>query len=126
MLSAKFVLTALALASMSMAAPLATPTVTLCTASLGVGCVGVPVGTNECVNFEEGLTFLNKEVSAAEIPDGFVCTFFEDFGCTSAGGFGGPDVVVLTGGDWNMFSVPGITGTEDFNDLTSSISCSPL
>ncbi|KAJ6479543.1 hypothetical protein C8R47DRAFT_983412 [Mycena vitilis] len=104
----------------------AVPTVTVCTGSLGNGCVGIPVGTDECVNFNAGLTFLDKEVSAATVPAGYVCTFFEDYGCTSASGFEGPDVVVLTGGSWSMFAVPGVRGIQDFNDETSSFSCSPL
>ncbi|KAJ7676929.1 hypothetical protein DFH06DRAFT_1122214 [Mycena polygramma] len=148
MFSAKLILAAIAFASMSFAIPSspvmrATPTITLCAGSLSNGCVGVPVGTDECVNFTARFTFLDKEVSAATIPGARrllenlgifrelegpkslrVLSENREFGCTHAGGF--EDFVVLTGGSWSMFAVPGIKGTEDFNDLTSSISCSPL
>jgi hypothetical protein len=51
-----------------------------------------------------------------------------DFGCTASGtGNAGTDSqVFLTQGTWNFFSVPGLSGITNFNDLTSSFSCSPL
>ncbi|KAF8910229.1 hypothetical protein CPB85DRAFT_1305768 [Mucidula mucida] len=72
-----------------------------------------------------GLSFLNKEISNAQVPGGFVCTFFEDFGCLN-GGVNDHDVAVLTGGAWKFFHVQGIAGTQSFNDLTSSFTCSPV
>ncbi|KAJ6493894.1 hypothetical protein C8R47DRAFT_1117754 [Mycena vitilis] len=133
MFSAKLVLSAavacayMASAIPSSPGPRVPPTVTLCTGSLGNGCVDIPVVTNGCgVNFTGGLAFLNKAVSAANIPGGYVCTFFKNHDCTSASGVEGPDVAFLTGGSWSMFAVPGARGTENFNDLTSSISCSPV
>jgi hypothetical protein len=47
------------------------------------------------------------------------------FGCSN-GGVNEHDVAVLTGGSWNMPKVQGIGGTQNFNDFTSSISCSPF
>ncbi|KAJ7122179.1 hypothetical protein C8R44DRAFT_785789 [Mycena epipterygia] len=132
MFSAKFVLTALAFAAVSSAAPagptpLLAPTITVCTGSITPqnGCVALPVVSDSCINFTGGLSFLNKEVSHAEVPGGFVCTFFEDAGCIN-GGQNDHDVAVLTGGTYTMFNVQGINGAQNFNDLTSSISCSPL
>ena len=57
----------------------ASPDATVCTgaASADHGCVNIPISSDTCINFTGGLTFLNKEVSSAVIPDGFVCTFFE-------------------------------------------------
>jgi hypothetical protein len=51
--------------------------------------------------------------------------FRRDFGCLN-GGVNNHGVAALTGGTWDMFKVQGITGAQDFNDLTSSISCSPV
>jgi hypothetical protein len=34
------------------------------------------------------------------------------------------DVVFLQGGSWNLNAVPGIAGTVNFNDKTSSFTCS--
>ncbi|KAJ3727427.1 hypothetical protein C8R42DRAFT_716888 [Lentinula raphanica] len=105
---------------------LAPATITACSGSLNPpnGCVTIPVVSDECTNFTGGLSFLNKEVSNVQVPDGFVCSFYEDFGCL--GSQNAHNVVVLTGGNWDMASVPGIASTQDFNDLTSSFSCSPV
>ncbi|KAJ7342560.1 hypothetical protein DFH08DRAFT_703980, partial [Mycena albidolilacea] len=91
-------------------------------------CAPVPTVSDTCVNLTGGLSFLNKEISTATLPSGFVCTFFQDFGCTASGtGNAGTDSqVVLTQGTWNFFSVSGLSGITNFNDLTSSFSCSPL
>ena len=49
----------------------------------------------------------------------------DEVGCVSVQNAG--DNVVLTDGTWDFFSVPGTNQpTVDFNDLTSSFSCSPL
>ncbi|KAF7340870.1 hypothetical protein MSAN_02116500 [Mycena sanguinolenta] len=108
----------------------ASPSVEVCTGSLSPanGCVTIPVVSDECVDLNGGLSFLNKEISNALVPDGFICTFFEDFGCIASGtGNSGSDSeVILQGGSWDFFEVPGLSGTEDFNDLTSSFTCSPL
>ncbi|KAJ7476025.1 hypothetical protein FB451DRAFT_1245529 [Mycena latifolia] len=138
MFSAKIILTALAFIAVSSATPaltaavvataaLAAPTITTCSGSLNPpnGCVTIPVVSDQCINFTGGLSFLNKEVSNAEVPAGFVCTFFEDFGCLN-GGVNDHDVAILTGGTWDMFNVHGIASNQNFNDLTSSISCSPV
>ncbi|KAF8205342.1 hypothetical protein K438DRAFT_1818960 [Mycena galopus ATCC 62051] len=104
------------------------PSVEVCSGGVGVGCVTITVVSSDCQDLDGGLSFLDKEISAAVVPDGFVCTFFEDFGCTASGtGNSGTDSeVVLTGGTWDFFDVPGLSGPEDFNDLTSSFACSPI
>ncbi|KAE9404271.1 hypothetical protein BT96DRAFT_935829 [Gymnopus androsaceus JB14] len=89
------------------------------------GCVVIPVVSDECTNFTGGLSFLNDEVSFVNVPPGFVCTFYEDSGCLSAGP-NAHDVAVLTGGTWNMANAPGLSGPQNFNDLTSSFTCSPV
>ncbi|KAJ6470436.1 hypothetical protein C8R45DRAFT_875215, partial [Mycena sanguinolenta] len=105
----------------------ASATIEVCTGSLNPasGCVTVPVVSDSCVNLTGGLSFLNKEISSALIPNGFICT---DFACISSGTGNSAtnSEVVLQGGSWNFFSVPGLSGTENFNDLTSSFTCSPL
>ncbi|KAJ7438019.1 hypothetical protein B0H11DRAFT_2106036, partial [Mycena galericulata] len=102
--------------------------VEVCSGTPPVGCVTVPVVSDDCVNLTGGLSFLDGEISGAVVPDGFVCTFFQDFGCTASGtgNAGTNSEVVLQGGTWNMAKVPGLSGTEDFNDLTSSFVCSPV
>ncbi|KAJ3727428.1 hypothetical protein C8R42DRAFT_707212 [Lentinula raphanica] len=108
------------------AAALAPATITVCAGTINPpnGCVTIPVVSDECTDFTGGLSFLNKEVSNVQVPDGFVCSFYEDFGCLSSPQ--AQTVVVLTGGTWNMTHVPGIVKTQDFNDLASSFSCSPV
>ncbi|PPR03486.1 hypothetical protein CVT26_007892 [Gymnopilus dilepis] len=98
------------------------PGTQVCTGNINSGCVTVPISSDSCINFTGGLSFLNKEVTTAEIPDGFVCTFFEQFGCESTQG--GKDTTVLQGGTWDFFEVPGPAGTVDFNDLSSYFLCS--
>ncbi|KAJ7915104.1 hypothetical protein B0H13DRAFT_413622, partial [Mycena leptocephala] len=98
-------------------------TITVCTGSLSPpqGCLDIPIVSDACINFIGGLTFFNKEVSSAKVPGGFVCTFFEDFGCSTDDG-----VALLTGGSWDMKEVEGLAGIENFDDSTSSLSCSPI
>ncbi|KDR76688.1 hypothetical protein GALMADRAFT_36080, partial [Galerina marginata CBS 339.88] len=100
------------------------PNVEVCTGNVGTGCVTIPVSSDSCINFTGGLSFLDKEVSSAVIPPGFVCTFLSDFGCLSAQGGGGQ--VVLQGGTWNFASVPGTSSTVNFNDKSSSFICTPV
>ncbi|KAF9467666.1 hypothetical protein BDZ94DRAFT_974721 [Collybia nuda] len=137
MLSIKYITSVFAFAALASAAPtevqtrseLATPVVTVCTGSLNprAGCVDIPVIASSCVNFLGGNSFLNDEVSNAQIPAGITCTFFANFGCLSITDF---DVALLTGGltgnVYNLFNVPGISGPLNFNDMTSSFICSPL
>ncbi|KAJ7478476.1 hypothetical protein FB451DRAFT_1242100 [Mycena latifolia] len=125
-------LTLVALSSVTSAAP-ATPTpdasvsIVVCT-SVGTGCVTLPVVSDSCINFTGGLSFLSKELTTAQVPGGFICTFFQDFGCTATGvvNAGTDSEVVLQQGSWDLTSVPGLSGTTNFQDLTSSISCSPI
>ncbi|KAJ7437993.1 hypothetical protein B0H11DRAFT_2359155 [Mycena galericulata] len=118
-------ITLVALASLASAAP----------ASVQNGAADDSASVQVCTNgvrslrrSDGGLSFLNEEISAAIIPDGFVCTFFDDFGCISEGtGNSGTDTeVVLQEGSYDFFDVEGLSGPEDFNDLTSSFSCSPV
>ncbi|KAJ7018463.1 hypothetical protein C8F04DRAFT_1139989 [Mycena alexandri] len=110
--------------------PEASVTIEVCSGSLNPpnGCVTLPVVSDSCINLTGGLSFLNKEISWAVVPGGFICTFFQDFGCiaTGTGNAAANSEVVLQQGNWDMFSVPGLSGTTNFNDLTSSISCSPI
>jgi hypothetical protein len=41
------------------------------------GCINIPINSDDCHSFTGGFSFLNDEVSAAIVPAGFVCTFFE-------------------------------------------------
>ncbi|KAF7369533.1 HET domain-containing protein [Mycena venus] len=102
-------------------------TIQVCT-SVGTGCVTLPVVSDECIDLTGGLSFLNKEISTADVPGGFICTFFQDFGCVASGvvNAGTDSEIVLQEGSWHLTSVPGLSGTTNFEDLTSSISCSPL
>lgn len=59
------------------------------------------------------------------VPRARILTLSSDYGCIN-GGVNGHDVAVLTGGTWSMFNVQGLSGTQNFNDLISSFSCSPL
>ncbi|KAF9468209.1 hypothetical protein BDZ94DRAFT_851879 [Collybia nuda] len=131
MLSFKSIVSALAFTALVSAAPtsleadteLANPFVTVCTGSLNprAGCADITISTGTCVNFINGFSFLNHEVSNAQIPIGFTCTFFANFNCQSVSDF---DSVFLQGGIWNLFNVPGINGNVNFNDQTSSYQCS--
>ncbi|KAF9550752.1 hypothetical protein CPC08DRAFT_715210 [Agrocybe pediades] len=101
------------------------PNVQVCTGAVGVGCVTIPVSSDSCINFTGGLSFLNKESTSAVIPNGFICSFFSQFGCLSSQG--GADQVVLSGGTWSFFDVPGTaSAVVNFNDLASSFICSPV
>ncbi|KAJ7887391.1 hypothetical protein B0H13DRAFT_1590122, partial [Mycena leptocephala] len=100
------------------------PTITVCTDShnLQSGCVDLSAVADTCTDFTGYFSFLDKAVSSAQVPPGLVCT---DLDCRN-GGVNDHDVAVLTGGTWDMSRVQGIAGTQNFNDLTSSISCSPV
>ncbi|KAH9478429.1 hypothetical protein JR316_0008884 [Psilocybe cubensis] len=54
----------------------AAPTVEVCVDVDG-NCVNIPAVSDSCVNFTGGLSFLDKQASAATIPYGFVCTFYK-------------------------------------------------
>ncbi|KAJ7279407.1 hypothetical protein C8J57DRAFT_1570060 [Mycena rebaudengoi] len=98
-------------------------TMTVCSGAINPpqGCVKIPINSDTCISFIKGLSFLNDEVSSAIVPPGFVCTFYDAVGCISSND---SDVVLLQGGTWNFFSVPGIFGNVNFNDRASSCSCS--
>ncbi|KAJ7107777.1 hypothetical protein C8R44DRAFT_885179 [Mycena epipterygia] len=102
-------------------------TVEVCTGALNppTGCATIPALSDDCVNLIGGFTFLNKEISSAEVPSGIVCTFFRDFGCAS-GTEGDPNdgKVVLWEGAWDFLNIPVKDGAVNFNDLTSSFNCS--
>ncbi|KAJ7611216.1 hypothetical protein FB45DRAFT_1119815 [Roridomyces roridus] len=106
------------------------PMVTLCPdVNPYRGGVNVPVVSDACVNLVGGLTFLNKEISSAIIPGGLVCTFFQDFGCFTVGlgNNNNQDAAVVLGeGTWNFGYLLGLSGSQNFNDMTSSFSCSPI
>ncbi|KIJ46861.1 hypothetical protein M422DRAFT_249604 [Sphaerobolus stellatus SS14] len=101
-------------------------TIEVCTdANFGGSCVTIPVVSDQCIDFTGGLAFLNEAISSAVIPDGFVCFFFEEFDCADSGSSSG-DEVTLQGGTFPDFeAIQGIFGSPSFNDLASSLSCSP-
>ncbi|KAJ3926137.1 MAG: hypothetical protein NXY57DRAFT_1043523 [Lentinula lateritia] len=112
-------------------AALAPATITACSGTINPpnGCVDIPVVSDDCTDFTGGLSFLNKEISNVEVPAGFTWNANDrhdnrEFGCL--GSQNAHNVVVLTGGTWNMESVPGIASTQDFNDMASSFTCSPV
>ncbi|KAJ7884252.1 hypothetical protein B0H13DRAFT_2343813 [Mycena leptocephala] len=86
------------------------PIVTVCIDSLSdpAGCLDIQVSSGNCVDLLYGLSSWNQAISQAQIPDGFVCTFFDQFDCV--------------GGSMSFFP-----GEADFfpafNDVTSSLSC---
>ncbi|KAJ7700602.1 hypothetical protein B0H16DRAFT_1902928 [Mycena metata] len=131
MFSAKFLLAALSLAavpsSLTLGGELASPSITACTGTINPpdGCATISVVSASCINLTGTLSSLNKAVSWAQVPDGLVCTFFQDRDCSN-GGVNAHDVAVLEGGTWDMSDVEGIGGPQNFSDQTSSISCSPL
>ncbi|KAF9553482.1 hypothetical protein CPC08DRAFT_727889 [Agrocybe pediades] len=123
-------LAVLGLATLSLASPLenrsadASPNIQVCTGSAGVGCGSLPISSDSCINFTGGLSFLNKEVSGAVVPAGFICTFYSQFGCVSAQG--GQDTVILSGGTWTFNNVTGTNfNSINFNDQPSSFICTP-
>ncbi|KAJ7611179.1 hypothetical protein FB45DRAFT_843973 [Roridomyces roridus] len=99
-----------------------TPTITVCTGTLhpSTGCAEIPVLSADCINLVGGLSFFNQEISSAEVPAGFVCTFFRWVSSKKSG------EVLLTGGVWELESVPGLSGMENFDKMTSSLVCSPI
>ncbi|KAJ7366108.1 hypothetical protein DFH08DRAFT_929124 [Mycena albidolilacea] len=103
-------------------------TLTVCSGGIGVGCADVSTVSDTCINLTGWLAFLNKDISTATVPGGFVCTFFQEFNCTASGvvNAGTNSQVLLLQGTWDLSNVPGLSGPTNFNDLTSSLSCSPL
>ncbi|KAF8205346.1 hypothetical protein K438DRAFT_1818969 [Mycena galopus ATCC 62051] len=93
-----------------------------------IGCVIIPVVSDDCINLTGGFSGLNKEISAAVVPDCFICKFFQAFGCTTDGIVdpGTDSEVDLPQGSWDFSSVPGFSGTTNFEDLTSSFACFSL
>ncbi|KAJ6527653.1 hypothetical protein B0H19DRAFT_1275023 [Mycena capillaripes] len=131
MFLAKFLLAALSLDAVSSSLPLgrelASPSITACSGTINPpdGCASISVISAICINLTGNLSSLHKAVSWAQVPDGFVCTFFQHRDCSN-GGVNAHDVAVLEGGTWDMSDLQGIGGRHNFNDQTSSISCSPL
>ncbi|KAJ7697977.1 hypothetical protein B0H14DRAFT_3904872 [Mycena olivaceomarginata] len=102
-------------------------TVTVCSGGVGVGCADVSTVSDTCVNLTGWLAFLNKDISTATVPGGFVCTFFQiQLHCIWIVNAGTNSQVLLLQGTWDLSNVPGLSGPTNFNDLTSSLSCSPL
>ncbi|KAJ7018462.1 hypothetical protein C8F04DRAFT_1151573 [Mycena alexandri] len=97
---------------------------TACSGSINppVGCVTIPIVSDSCFNFVGGASGLDKEVSWVQVPAEYACTYFQNFGCLAVEE---DDHATLTCGIWNMFDVlvPTASGTQNFNDLTSSLSC---
>ncbi|KAF8955844.1 hypothetical protein BDZ97DRAFT_1764414 [Flammula alnicola] len=111
------------------------PIVAVCTGTVvpSVGCVGIHVVADTCVDFTGGRTEFNHAVSGVQTPNGFICTFFQNFACES---LTLTDSVVLAG-TFNLASglVPDGQGNlVNFNDqdvrgtsvLTYATNCSPF
>ncbi|KAJ6548916.1 hypothetical protein B0H19DRAFT_952648 [Mycena capillaripes] len=128
MFSFRFLLGALSLvavpSSLTLGGKLASPSITACSGTINPpdGCTSISVVSASCINLAGNLRSLDKEVSWVQVPDGFICT---DRDCSN-GGVNAHDVAVLEGGTWDMSDVQGIGGPQNFNDLTSSITCPPL
>ncbi|KAJ7588660.1 hypothetical protein C8J56DRAFT_939790 [Mycena floridula] len=136
MLSAKFILAAFSTFVIVSAAPRAgaagalghrseqvVSDITICIDLPSNNCITFPMVDDQCVNLTGGFTPWNKAISFAQIPQEFVCTFFENSDCVD-GGVVGQDIAVLPPGTWDLTQVQGLAGTQSFNDLTSSIICS--
>ncbi|KAK7435118.1 hypothetical protein VKT23_019811 [Stygiomarasmius scandens] len=106
----------------------AAPNITLCSAPEFNGiCLFPSVVSDACVDLTGGMAVLNKELSSARIPAGFVCTFFTQSGCTTITTADSRDELGLAGGSYPAFSMAiGIAGPQNFEDIPSSYSCSPL
>ncbi|KAJ7935814.1 hypothetical protein B0H13DRAFT_1853925 [Mycena leptocephala] len=140
MFSAKLILTALAFAVVAAAAPSSAVKLTQCSptdltaikrnfANVQVcirdtdppeDCIILPIVDDTCLDLTGGLDRYNDVLSWVEVPNGYICEFFEDFDCSTDN-----DFVPLQTGDWDLFHVQGVFGTPNFNDLTSSIACFP-
>ncbi|KAJ7797009.1 hypothetical protein B0H14DRAFT_3494194 [Mycena olivaceomarginata] len=78
--------------------------ITVCSGSVGVGCVNIPIVSDTCANLSGGLSFFNKQISTATIP--------VDSPARSSTVKGGTDSdVVLSPGTWHFSAVPGLSGT---------------
>ncbi|KAJ7860767.1 hypothetical protein B0H13DRAFT_1900867 [Mycena leptocephala] len=86
-------------------------------------CFDISFDTGNCVPLLGNLGFLDKQLSWVQVPDGFICTLFQDSGCIDGGK---NEEVVLQDGTRDLTNAPGLTGPTNFNDLTSSFSCSPF
>ncbi|KAJ7201144.1 hypothetical protein GGX14DRAFT_571716 [Mycena pura] len=109
MFSAKLILTALAFAVVASAAPSSSvkltqrdaTTVTVCIHdNPPFDCIALPVVSDECISLIGGLDRYNDELSWAQVPSGYICEFFEDFGCTG-------DIAALQPGNWDLFNTRG-------------------
>ncbi|KAF8909947.1 hypothetical protein CPB85DRAFT_1435425 [Mucidula mucida] len=115
----KFILVAFVSGAATTAVSPTSPAATICSGSLDPpsGCEAIPIASADCINLVGGLSFFNKEISNAIIPNDFSCSFYEAFGCLATDEF---DVAVLPSGTWDFSFVKGVDGVESFNDLTSS------
>ncbi|KAJ6522343.1 hypothetical protein DFH09DRAFT_1097231 [Mycena vulgaris] len=109
--------------------PDASENLTLCTNNNFVGaCLAIPIVPDGCQSFIGGFTIMNKELSSAVIPDGFILLspVPRDFGCLSTGS-NGQDEVALQGGSFaNFAAIPGVFAAQNFDNDASSYSCSVI
>ncbi|KAJ7935804.1 hypothetical protein B0H13DRAFT_2304298 [Mycena leptocephala] len=106
MFSAKLILTALAFAVVAAAAP-----------SSAVKPTQRDFASVQLLDLTGGLDRYNDQLSWAQVPPATSA----DFDCSNTN-----DFVALQSGNWDLFNVQAIFGSPNFNDLTSSISCSPV
>ncbi|KAK7022231.1 hypothetical protein R3P38DRAFT_2780292 [Favolaschia claudopus] len=93
------------------------------------GCADVPFTSGRCINLDGGLSFFYKQISAVVVPGGHARTFYQDYECQAPSGHlnsATDGEVYLAAGTWIMNAVPSLDGTVDFNDLTSSFTCSRI
>ncbi|KAJ7714594.1 hypothetical protein B0H16DRAFT_1618095 [Mycena metata] len=60
------------------------------------------------------------------VPAEYVCTYFQNLGCLAVEDddhSSSSHHTILPNGTWNMLNVPTASGTQNFNDLTSSFNC---
>ncbi|KAF7333773.1 hypothetical protein MVEN_02334000 [Mycena venus] len=86
-------------------------------------CVTLPVNADTCIDLTGGLDPWNNAISIVDVPQGFACSFFDQFDCVSNGN---NDVVFLQTGETNMFNAEGFQGPQNFNDLASSFTCAAV
>ncbi|PPR06447.1 hypothetical protein CVT26_006461 [Gymnopilus dilepis] len=101
-------------------------TLTLCSAqNLNGTCVEVSLAAVQCINIY-ALPALFNDLSSLAVPFGFICTLFAGKDCIRMNSTS-RDIVGISGGIWpSLTAVEGVDGPQNFDDLTSSLICSPF
>ncbi|KJA22092.1 hypothetical protein HYPSUDRAFT_215911 [Hypholoma sublateritium FD-334 SS-4] len=96
--------------------------ITVCTASDSCTILPAQTGIGGCTDLLDSFGFLFKEITAATIPEGLACFFYEDFECTTFT----TDSIFLTSGTWDFAEVVTTDGVLGFDDQTSSLACATI